>query len=81
MDDRLGPGERHGGGIVGFHEGIDVILGLLDVGEASARQGVALQDGEPDLDLVEPGTVGRREVETDIGMASQPAIVLGLVCL
>ena len=60
MDDRLGPGERHGAGLVGFDEGIDVILELLDASEASAGQGITPQDGEPDLDLVELGTVGRR---------------------
>ena len=68
MDDGLGLGDRHGADIVRFDQGIDVILELLDVGEAGARQGVALQEGEPDLDLVEPGTVGRREMETDIGI-------------
>src|SRR5664280_1668568 len=37
------------------------------------------EDAEPDLDLVEPGGVGWGEVEVDVPMAGQPAVVLGLV--
>ena len=79
MDDGLCPNEWCGASIVAVDESIDVIPELLDVGEGSGGQGVALENGEPDLDLVEPGAVGRGEVEADIGMAGQPAITLGFM--
>ena len=72
----LGPNEWYGARVVAVDESIDVIPELLDIGEGSAGQGVALENGEPDLDLVEPGAVGRGEVEADIGMAGQPAITI-----
>ena len=42
-------------------------------------QGASAEDGEPDLDLVQPGGVGRREVEMHVGMTCQPEVALGLV--
>src|SRR5262245_9740330 len=54
-------------------------LSCLDRGERGASEGFALKDREPDLDLVQPGRPGRREVELDIGMALEPAVVLGLM--
>ena len=66
---------------MGVDEGLDAGDQLLGAGERAAPYLASGQNSEPAFDLVEPGTVGRREVETDIGMASQPAIVLGLVCL
>ena len=65
--------------VVGVDESIDVLPELLDRGEGGAVQGLLLQDGEPDLDLVEPRGSGRREVETNVGMTLEPAVVLGLV--
>jgi hypothetical protein len=56
-----------------------VISELLDTGQAGSGQRSARQNGEPDIDLVEPGAVGRREVEADIVVAGQPTITLGLV--
>src|SRR4029077_188934 len=79
MHHGLGPNEWYGARVVAVDESIDVIPELLDIGEGSAGQGVALENREPDLDLVEPGAVGRGEVEADIGMAGQPAITLGFV--
>ena len=35
--------------------------------------------GEPYLDLIEPGGVGRRKMEMDVLVPSQPAVVFGLV--
>ena len=51
-------------------EGIDAISDLLGRGEAGALEGGAAEDREPDLDLVHPGGVGRREVEAHVGMTS-----------
>ena len=79
MNDILCPDERDGARVVAVDESIDVISELLDTDEAGSGQRIALQNGEPDLDLVEPGAVGWREVEADIGVAGQPTITLGLV--
>src|SRR3954464_12892946 len=79
MDGCSGPGERIGAGIVAFDEGIDAISDLLGRGEAGAVEGGAAEDGEPDLDLVHPGGVGRREVEADVGVPGQPPVPLRLV--
>ena len=79
MDDGLGPDEGGTAEVVALDEGIDVLFELLDGGEACAGEGSGLKDGEPDLDLVKPGAVGRGEVEMDIGVSGQPAIALGLV--
>src|SRR6266849_8808067 len=79
MDLGLGPNEGCGALVIGLDEGIDVFLELFDRGEGCAAQGLSLQDREPDLDLVEPGGPGRREVEMYVRMTLEPAIVLGLV--
>ena len=59
MDDRGGPGAI-GADHCAFDEGIDAIPYLLGRGEAGALEGGGLSR-EPDLDLVHPGGVGRRE--------------------
>ena len=79
MDDGLCPDEWRGASIVAGDEVIDVGPELLDAGETGGGKGIALQDGKPDLDLVEPGAVGRGEVKADVAVAGEPAIALGLV--
>ena len=79
MDVCLGPDERLGVLVVGLDESIDVLPELLDRGEGGTAQGLALEDREPNLDLVEPGGASRREVEVTVGMALEPAVDLGLV--
>src|SRR5829696_77335 len=81
MDGCGGPGEGLGAGVVAFDEGIDLVPDLLGRGEAGALQGGTAEDGEPDLDLVHPGGVGRGEVEADVLMARQPSVPLRLVGL
>ena len=54
MDCRLGPYERRGVRIVGGNECIDVLLEPSDRGEGGAGKRLPLQDGKPDLDLIEP---------------------------
>ena len=66
---------------VGGDEGIDLPAQLAWRGEAGTGQGLARQDGEPDLDLIEPRGVGRGEVKIDVLAAGQPAIVFGLVSI
>ena len=65
--------------VVAGDEGIDVIPELADGCEAGVGERAALQDGEPDLDLVQPRGIGQGELEVDIGMAGEPALALGLV--
>ena len=38
-----------------------------------------MQDREPDLDLIEPGSTGRGEVEMYVGMTLEPAVVFRLM--
>ena len=50
----LGPCEWRGCFVVGGDERIDVLLELLDGGEGSTVERLALEDGKPNLDLIEP---------------------------
>ena len=68
----LGPDKGRGVGVVGLDESIDVLPELVDGCEGSAAERLTGEDGEPDLDLVEPGGAGWREVEVDIGMSREP---------
>src|SRR5260370_42401548 len=79
MDAGFGADEGNGTAVVAGDEVIDVVPELVDIGEAGAGEGAALEDGEPDLDLVEPGAVGRGEIEADVWVAGEPAFALGLV--
>src|SRR5436853_5481736 len=61
-----GPLERLGKGAVEVgDEGFDARLQVVLGGEAGAPQQLAHEDGEPDLDLVEPGGMLGREVTAD----------------
>ena len=79
MDDGLCPDERRGASIVAGDEVIDGGPELLGARETGGGKGIGRQDGKPDLDLVEPGAVGRGEVKADVAVAGEPAIALGLV--
>jgi hypothetical protein len=73
------PLERCGCLVVHVDEAVDGAPDLARRGVAGPDQRAAAEDAEPDLDLVEPARVGRGEVEVDIPMADQPAIVPRLV--
>jgi transposase len=62
--------------VVGADEVIDVLLQLRDGGERCAVQRLALQDGEPCLDLIEPGCPRRRKMKLHHGVLFEPALVL-----
>ena len=51
---------------------------LTEVKDSSHRD-FCLQDREPDLDLIEPGGPGRREVERHVRMQLEPMVVPGFV--
>ena len=57
------PGERSGVLAVAGDEVVDVRLELNDSVEGRAVQRRPAEDGESDLDLIEPGRMGRRVVE------------------
>src|SRR5260370_20969250 len=74
----LGPFERRGALVIAGHKAINGLPQLRYGGEAGTLQGLAAQDAEPALDLIEPGSVLGRVVKTDVGVTSPPAVVLGL---
>ena len=47
--------------------------------EGAASNGALGDDVEPDLDLVEPGSVGRREMDVETRMFGQPHFDLGVL--
>src|SRR6266516_4239557 len=52
------PAERPGDGVVAGFERGEAVADLAEVGEVVGCEGVALEDGEVDLGLVQPGCVG-----------------------
>lgn len=78
MDLGFVPGEGTSGLVVVVDEGIDVCPEVSDAGEAGALQRLATEDREPALNLIEPGGVGRREVEVNVLVPGKPAIAFGL---
>ena len=68
MDLGFRPGEGFGGVIVGRDEGVDVSLELGGGVERCAGKRLSGEDGEPDLDLIEPGRMRRGEVEVDVAV-------------
>src|SRR5260370_8322046 len=75
----LGPFERRRALVIAGHKAINGLPQLRYGGEAGTLQGLAAQDAEPALDLIEPGSVRGRVVKTDVGVTSPPAVVLGLM--
>ena len=78
-DDLLGPLERLSVLVVRRDKGVDLVANLPRRGEAGAGQGFAGEDRKPDLDLVQPGGMGRGKMKMDVGMSGQPAIMFGFV--
>ena len=58
-----------------------MLLQLLDGGEGGAAQGLALQDRKPDFDLIEPRRPGRGEMEMNVAVFLEPALVLLMTSL
>ena len=52
---------------------------IFDRSEDATSDDFALQPGKPDLDLIEPGSTGRGEVEMYVGMTLEPAVVFRLM--
>lgn len=79
MDGGADPLEGFCGLVVSLNEGIDLLPDLARRGEAGALEREAAEDGEPDLNLVEPTRIGGGEVEVGLRVGLQPAIPLWLV--
>ena len=77
--DLLGPLEGVSGLVVGVDEGVDLVANLAWRSETRAGQSFGGENGEPDLDLIEPGGMGRRKMEMDVLGPRQPAVVFGLM--
>ena len=77
--DLLGPLEGVSGLVIGVDKGVDLIANLAWRGETRAGQSFGGENGEPDLDLIEPGGMGRRKMEMDVLVPRQPAVIFGLV--
>ena len=71
-----GPDEWLGPGVIFCDERIDMLLQLLDSRERCAAERLALQNGEPYLDLIEPRRSCRREVEVHFGVLLEPTLIL-----
>ena len=77
--DGCSPHERPGTGVVVVGEVADLLLELGDGGEGTAADGLLRDEMEPDLDLVEPGSIGGGEVDVVAGPVGQPALDAGML--
>ena len=68
----LGPGEWVAALVPAVDEGADLGVEVLDGGEDSSADGRTVDDGEEDLDHVEPGGAGGGEVDVDARVGLQP---------
>jgi hypothetical protein len=66
-------------GVVSTDEVIDGFTQLFNIDKAGSPERLAAQNAKPAFNLVKPGSVGRRKVEMHVGMALEPAVVLGFV--
>ena len=73
----FGSDERLRAPVMGVND-IHVLPELLDRGEGCTVHELFLQDRKPILDLVEPGTRVGGEGEPNVGVALEPAVILGL---
>ena len=76
----VGPAEGTGLLLVGANVAHELAGQVLDRGEDSAGNDIALDLGEPVFYLIEPGGVGRGVVEMDFGVSREELLhPLGLV--
>src|SRR5204863_3082174 len=67
-DIRIFPFERAGGFGIDAYIAQQLAREILDGSKDSARDHFALQPGEPDLDLIEPGGIRRCEMKPHVGV-------------
>ena len=81
MDDMLGPLEGMCVLGIGICESVDGLTQIPGGGGRKPPEGLPPQYAEPTLYLVEPGGVGRRVMEVNIGMLDQPPVVFRLMSI
>jgi hypothetical protein len=74
-----GPDEGAGFGLVAVAERLDPGDQIGNGGERAPSNGFLRDDVEPDFDLVEPGSVGRGEVDVVARPSGQPTLDLGVL--
>ena len=79
MRHHLRPLKGRGLAVVDGHKSVDGLAQLLGGSEAGALQRLPTENAKPAFDLIEPRRVSRREVEMNLRMALQPAVILGFV--
>jgi hypothetical protein len=79
VDLRFLPDEWPGGLVIAGDEGFDMRPQSGDGVERCAGKRFSGEDREPDFHLIEPGCLCGREVEADVRMAFEPAVIFGLM--
>jgi len=65
--------------VLGVEEALDGVREVGDAAKDAAADGLAVNDGEPGLHLIEPARAGRSEVEMEARVVSQPGLHLGVL--
>ena len=65
--------------VVSTDEVIDRCTQLFDIDKAGSPERLAAQNAKSAFNLVKPGSAGRRKAQMHVGMALEPAVVLGFV--
>ena len=79
FDFSLAPFEGCRLSVVSTDEVIDRFTQLFDFDKAGSPERLAAQNAKPTFNLIKPGSAGGRKVQMHVGMAFEPAVVLGLV--
>ncbi|MDP2479281.1 MAG: hypothetical protein Q8W49_02105 [Candidatus Palauibacterales bacterium] len=66
-------------GVIGVDDGADLVDELADLRERPAASRFLGDNVEPDLDVIEPGGVGRREVDVIARPSSEPRLDLDVL--
>ena len=62
-----------------FHDLLDFENQIFDTSEGSSTDGSLGDEIEPDLDLIQPGSIGRGIVDLISGMSRNPTLDLGVL--
>ena len=76
---RLGPLEGFRVLVMGMGECIDGTAHIPRGGGVKVTERPSPKDAEPDLHLIEPGSMSGSVMEMDVGVSGQPPIMLGFM--
>lgn len=79
VNNLFGPFKRLSLLVTSLSEGVYGVADIANGVRIESSKRPLPQDAKPDLHLVEPGGMGRRVMEMDLGMLGRPSVVLGLV--